>query len=103
MIYTVTISCPSINNSRTLASLAIEEKLVACAQIIPEVESHFVWEGKLNIENESLVIFKTIESKLEGLEKLIIAEHPYDTPEIIIVKADKVAEGYQKWCEESLS
>src|ERR1700722_3088421 len=77
----VLVTAPNLKTARTLAKAALEAKLIACANLIPKVESHYRWQGKIESAPEVLMILKTAKTCLAALEKLISAKHPYDTPE----------------------
>src|SRR5262249_11893235 len=82
----VLVTGPNQKTARRLARAALNAKLVACANIIPKVESHYWWQGKIEIGAEVLILFKTMERKLPALERLILLNHPYDMPEIIGIR-----------------
>jgi len=86
-----------------LAEKLVEAKLAACVQIVPQITSVYAWEGKLQKENEQLLLIKTTEDKYSELEKFIIEHHSYDVPEIVAIKAENVFGPYQAWLEEYLS
>lgn len=95
----ILVTAPNRKTARVLARAALEARLVACANLIPAVESHYWWLGKLEQSNEILIVFKTAKSKLGALEKLILAQHPYDTPEIIALPIATGTERYLRWIE----
>lgn len=95
----ILVTAPNRKTARTLARAALEARLVACANLIPAVESHYWWLGKIEQSNEILIVFKTAKSKLDALEKLILAQHPYDTPEIIALPIATCTERYLRWIE----
>jgi Uncharacterized protein involved in tolerance to divalent cations len=86
-----------------LAEKLVEAKLAACVQIVPQITSVYAWEGKLQKENEQLLLIKTTEDKYSELEKFIIEHHSYDVPEIVAIKSENVFGPYQAWLEEYLS
>jgi periplasmic divalent cation tolerance protein len=86
-----------------LAKLALEEHLVACANVIPGVESHYWWQDKLEQSAEVLVIFKTLEPNTERLERVIQEHHPYDTPEFVVLALDSGSERYLAWLRKEAS
>jgi len=86
-----------------LAEKLVEAKLAACVQIVPQITSVYAWEGKLQKENEQLLLIKTTEDKYSELEKFIIEHHSYDVPEIVAIKSEHVFGPYQAWLEEYLS
>lgn len=93
----ILVTTPDLKTARTLARAALNERLVACANIIPGVESHYWWQEKLEKSREALVLFKTTWAKLPALEKLILAQHPYDTPEIAAIALDSSTPRYLQW------
>ena len=97
----VLVTAPDLKTARALARAALHARLVACANLIPKLESHYWWEDKLERSNEVLVLFKTTKSKLGRLEKLILARHPYDTPEFIAIPLDSGTPRYLDWLTSS--
>ena len=79
------VTAPDLKTARKLARAAVEARLAACANLVPAIESHYRWQGKLQRSNEVLLLFKTTRPRLAGLEKLIVSLHPYDTPEFIVL------------------
>ncbi len=98
----VLVTAPNINVGRAIARAALSDKLVACANIVPHVESHYWWEGKIEASAEVLLLMKTTIAKLPALERLILAKHPYQTPEFIALPIEKVTGRYATWLIESL-
>ena len=68
-----------------LADMLVGAHLAACVQILPEMESVYRWQGKIERAPEVLLLAKTTQSKFEELEREVRALHSYDTPEIIAV------------------
>lgn len=93
----ILVTAPDIKTARKLAKAALEAKLVACANLIPKVESHYWWQGKLEKSAEVLIVFKSTEVKLKALEKTILANHPYDTPEFVVLQITAGNERYLDW------
>lgn len=88
---------PDAETARHIAKEIISENLAACVNLVPEVESIYRWEGKIEQASEVLAIFKVAADGFENLEKVLLEKHPYDTPEIIAISPDKVSEKYLKW------
>ena len=93
----VLVTAPNKKVARTLAASALKARLAACANLISPVESHFWWRGKIERGAEVLIIFKTTRRRLAALEKLILQEHPYDTPEFIVLPLQAGSERYLDW------
>lgn len=80
-----------------LAAAIVEAKYAGCVQIVPSIRSIYVWQGKVQKENESLLLIKTLPEKYVELEAFIKANHSYDVPEIVAVEADCVSNDYFGW------
>jgi periplasmic divalent cation tolerance protein len=98
----VFVTAPDLKTARKLAKVALSARLVACANLIPKVESHYWWQGKIETGSEVLILFKTTSAKLNPLEKLILSKHPYETPEFIIVNLSGGNRRYLAWIKESV-
>ncbi len=80
-----------------LADLMIGAHLAACVQILPEMESVYRWEGKIERQAETLLLAKTTRSKFEELEREVRALHSYETPEIIALPIVAGSTPYLEW------
>ena len=98
----VLVTAPDVKTARKLARAALAARLVACANLIPKIESHYWWQGKIERSAEVLVLFKTTTARLSALEKAIIANHPYDTPEIVVLPISRGHKRYLNWVEQSV-
>ena len=85
-----------------LADLLIGAHLAACVQILPEMESVYRWQGKIERQSEVLLLAKTTLSKFEDLEREVRALHSYDTPEIIALPIVAGSAPYLEWLTASL-
>lgn len=99
----VLVTAPDVKVARRLARAALQAKLIACANLVPGLESHYWWRGRLDTSAEVLLILKTRRDKIAALEKLILAQHPYDTPEILVVPLREGTPRYLKWLADSMS
>lgn len=93
----VWVTAPDHDVARRLAMGALESRLVACANLLPGVESHYWWQGKLEQSSEVLVVFKTTRQRLTALEARVRDLHPYDTPEFVVLPIDAGNEKYLAW------
>jgi periplasmic divalent cation tolerance protein len=98
----VLVTAPDLKTARALAKGALQARLIACANLIPRIESHYWWQGKIESGAEILLILKTQKSKLAALEKLILARHPYDTPEFLILPLSAGNKKYLDWLAASV-
>lgn len=99
----VLVTAPDLAVARALSRKALEARLVACANLIPGVESHYRWEGRLEAGAEVLLLFKTTAPRLAALENLVRREHPYDTPEFLVFSPVSGAARYLDWIVSSVS
>ena len=86
-----------------LARSVMEHRLAACVQLNGPVTSYYWWQGKLEQAEEWRLMFKCTPDQLGVLEARIMAEHPYETPEWIAVRAEHVGEKYLNWSFEGSS
>ena len=97
----VLVTAPDLSIARGLARAALQARLIACANLVPKIESHFWWQGKIESGAEVLLILKTRKSKLAALERLVLAKHPYDTPEFVILPLVAGNKKYLDWLAAS--
>jgi periplasmic divalent cation tolerance protein len=97
----VLVTAPNLKTARALARATLKKRLIACANLVPKIESHYWWRGKIESGAEVLLVLKTQKSKLAALEKLILALHPYDTPEFIVLPLSAGNKKYLDWLAEN--
>jgi len=93
----VLVTTPDLKTARRLAKSALEARLIACVNLVPGVESHYRWQGKLERGREVLMIMKTTRPRLAALEKMILARHPYDTAEFVVLPLSGGSKRYLDW------
>lgn len=84
-----------------LAEMLVGAHLAACVQILPEMESVYRWQGKVERAPEILLLAKTTRSKFDELEREVRALHSYDTPEIIAVPVVTGSAPYLEWLKQA--
>jgi periplasmic divalent cation tolerance protein len=97
----VLVTAPDLKTARALARAALLAKLIACANLVPKIESHYWWQGKIESGAEVLLVLKTEKSKLAALEKLVLDRHPYATPEFLVLPLGAGSEKYLDWLAAS--
>ena len=97
----VLVTAPNLKTARVLAKAALQARLIACANLVPKIESHYWWQGKIESGAEVLLILKTQKSKLAALEKLILTKHPYDTPEFLVLPLSAGNKKYLDWLAQN--
>ena len=97
----VLVTAPNLKIARVLVRATLQARLIACANLIPKIESHYWWQGKIESGAEVLLVLKTQKSKLAALEKLVLARHPYDTPEFIVLPLSAGNKKYLEWLAQT--
>jgi periplasmic divalent cation tolerance protein len=86
-----------------LAAEAIALNLAVCVQIDGPITSHYRWQGRDEQGQEFRLCFKVLENHAAALEEYVISHHPYETPEWIVVAAQRVGEKYLSWANTNSS
>jgi periplasmic divalent cation tolerance protein len=84
-----------------LADMLVGAHLAACVQILPEMESVYRWQGKIERQSEILLLVKTTRAKFADLEREVRALHSYDTPEIVAIPIISGSASYLKWLTQA--
>ncbi|XP_010413820.1 PREDICTED: protein CutA, chloroplastic-like [Camelina sativa] len=97
----VYVTVPNREAGKKLANSIVQEKLAACVNIVPGIESVYEWEGKVRSDSEELLIIKTRQSLLESLTEHVNANHEYDVPEVIALPITGGSDKYLEWLKNS--
>jgi len=97
----VQTTCPDLDCARDLAKSLLDQKLAGCINLVPGIESHYIWEGERKSGNEVLLLIKTRSDLFEPLQTHIKGVHPYELPEIIAVPVTDGLPAYLNWISES--
>jgi len=97
----VLVTASSMDEARTIARAVLEQKLAACVNLVPAVESHYWWQGKLESGAEVMLLIKSCAEQFEALSALVKAAHSYACPEIIALVPQEIAPGYRQWWEQN--
>jgi periplasmic divalent cation tolerance protein len=95
-------TCGSLEEARKVARLLVQQRVVACANIIPWIESIFLWKSEIDTQQETKVIFKTKKEHFEEVKKTILEHSKYEVPEILEIPILRGNESYLTWLEESV-
>lgn len=98
----VLVTAPDVKVARRIAKAVLQGRLVACANLVPRIESHYWWQGKVESGHEVLLLLKTRTAKLKQLERLVLAKHPYDTPEFVALPISRINKRYAAWLRASV-
>ncbi len=96
------ITTSEASESKKIAKVLLQEKLAVCVNIVPCINSMYLWKGVIEEDNESLMIVKT---KSELFEKIIIRVkeiHSYETPCILKINVENGSKTYLDWIDSEL-
>jgi periplasmic divalent cation tolerance protein len=96
------VSFNSVEVARTLAKKLVTEKLVACAKLINNVESFYIFDGQYNEDKEVYLLMKTKEDKIEGIKDFLNIEHPYKVYEFLFQEIKIGNDKYAEWVDSIL-
>ena len=98
----VLVTVPRGETGNDLARRLLEEGLAACVNRIPSVRSLYRWKGKIESDEEELLLIKTSRERMADLEKRIEEMHPYNVPEMLALSVRYGSEPYLDWLGGSL-
>lgn len=99
MIY---ITTSGVLESKKIANKLLEEKLAACINIVPTVDSIYLWKGGVEEESESVMFVKTRSELVEKLIRRVEEIHSYEIPCILEMKVDSGSKNYLDWMKSEL-
>jgi len=98
----VLTTCATPEEAARLGRTLVEERLAACATLIPAVQSIYRWDGKVESATETLLLLKTGAAQIAALEARLHALHSYQTPEFLVLPVQAGSRGYLDWLSSSL-
>ncbi len=98
----ILVTAGNEEEGRRIARGLLKEKCIACINIIPRIDSHFLWKGKIERASEALLIVKTKKPYLKKVTKLVKELHSYEVPEIIALPIVGGNKDYLDWIEEEV-
>ena len=97
----ILITAKDVSEAERIARALLEEKLIACANIVKDVKSLFRWEGKIDAAQEVILVLKTRRALFAKLVKTVKMVHSYSVPEIIALPIVSGYNPYLKWIDDS--
>jgi periplasmic divalent cation tolerance protein len=88
-------------DGRGLASILVTERLAACVNVLPEMESFYRWKGQVETDHERQLIMKTTAARVPALRARVHDLHDYEVPEFIVMPIVGGNEAYLNWIRES--
>ena len=92
---------PSLVEAEAAAKVIVEQRLAACANILPGMISHYRWEGKVERAEEVVAIFKTRASLADDVSQAMRGNHSYEMPAIAVIALESVDRDYFGWILDS--
>lgn len=103
MYQLILCTCPDHPTAERIAHLLIDQKLAACVNILPGIQSIYPWQGKVESAQEHLLLIKSRQDCYAALEAAIRQHHPYQIPEIVAVAIQQGSADYLKWLDSHLT
>lgn len=91
------ITCPGPDDARRIGRTLVLERLAACVNILPKMESFYWWEGKIENDQETVLIAKIPDTARDALRERVLELHPYDTPCILFIPVSGGNPEYLDW------
>lgn len=101
VVVLTTLPPASDSDAAGFATALVEERLAACVNIYPEMESVYRWKGQVERERERQIVIKTTAARLEALRERVRQLHPYEMPEFIVLPVIAGSKRYLAWMMES--
>jgi periplasmic divalent cation tolerance protein len=98
----ILVTASSQDEARQIAHRVLENKLAACVNIIPRVESHYWWEGKLEHTEEWQLLIKSSKEQFGAVSTIVHQLHSYICPEVVSFSPDAVAPKYLQWWRDEV-
>jgi periplasmic divalent cation tolerance protein len=94
---------PSAEKAAEIARVLVEERLAACVNLLPAVQSIYRWDGAIHSEAEALALIKTTAARYDALAARVVELHPYQVPEIVVVPVAGAHAPYLAWVTEQVA
>ena len=101
-VVVVLVSVPSAEKGAEIARLLVEEKLAACANLLPAMRSIYRWRDAVQDEQESLLLIKTTGAGFDALRARVVELHPYEVPEVLALPVEAGHLPYLDWLRSSV-
>ena len=84
----VLVTTPTPERAAEIARALVEERLAACGNVLPAIRSIYRWEGRVQDDQEALLVLKSTRDRFEALRDRVLALHPYQVPEVIALPVE---------------
>lgn len=96
----VLVTAPELKVARHLVKGAVKNRFAACGKIISNIESHYWWNDQLESNREYQLLFKTHSKCISPLKEWVLAEHPYELPEFVVIPMESGSTDYLDWIKQ---
>lgn len=93
----VYVTCPNIGLARRISRALVEERLAACTNILPQMESHYRWEGRIHRDREVVLLIKSVKKNFKAIKGRVLALHSYKTPCVLQIAISAGSAEYLNW------
>ena len=99
----VLVTAPSEASALELGRRLVDERLAACANVVPRITSIFLWDGKREEASEALLLLKTHAERYPALQHRVLELHTYSVPEVLALPVETGAPDYLRWVQDSVT
>ena len=99
-VVVVLTTVPDRQSGERLAGTLVDERRVACGNLVDGVTSIYRWEGAVETTSELLLLLKTRRELVPALFERVAQLHPYEVPELVVLPVDAVSHAYSRWIRE---
>ena len=94
-------TCPDAAVAARIAEALVDERLAACVNVLPGVESVYRWDGRVERAGEVLLVIKTVRARLDALTARVVELHPYECPEVVALDIAGGLPAYLAWIADA--
>lgn len=98
----VLTTLPAAHDAAALARTLVDERLAACVNVLPEMQSTYRWEGRVHQEAERQLVIKTTRDRIGRLQHRLGSLHPYDVPEFLVLSVADASKTYGGWLRDAV-
>jgi len=99
----VLTTLPADFDAATLAEALVAERLAACVNILPPMQSVYRWKGAVERDREQQLVIKTARARVDALWTALAARHPYEVPEFVVIGVSDGQKAYLDWIADSVT
>jgi periplasmic divalent cation tolerance protein len=91
---------PNAEEATRVGREAVEQRIAACVNLIPSIQSIYRWKENIETATETLALFKTTQERYPDLERFLKQSHSYETPEIVVISIENGSPDYLTWIQQ---